>query len=146
MIMPDIGKVLKDEIARIAKREAKGLLAAHIKAIRGLKREVAALKKQVPAPANVKKALAAEAPLEQSPGRKVWFTGKGVKGIRARLGLSQAAFAKLCGVSSNAVWLWETAEPGKLNLRTATRETLLNVRLMSPAAAKRALGSSSPHP
>ncbi len=139
--MPDIGKVLKDEIARIARREAKGMLAAHIKAIRGLKREVASLKKQVPAPVSVKKALAADVPLQQSPGRKVWFTGKGVKGIRARLGLSQAAFARLCGVSSNAVWLWETAAPGKLNLRAATRDTLLKVRSMSPAAAKRALDS-----
>ncbi len=139
--MPDIGKVLKDEIARIARREAKGMLGVHIKAIRSLKREVAALKKQVPAPVSVKKPLAADVPLQQ--GRKVWFTGKGVKGIRARLGLSQVAFARLCGVSSNAVWLWETVKPGKLNLRAATREVLSKVRSMSPAAAKRALDSSA---
>jgi hypothetical protein len=119
------------------------MLGGHIKAIRSLKREVVALKKQVPTPVSVKKVLAADVPLQQSPGRKMWFSGKGVKGIRARLGLSQVAFARLCGVSSNAVWLWETGKPGKLNLRAATRDALSKVRSMSPAAAKHALDSSA---
>ncbi len=50
-LMPDIGKTLKDEIARISKREANSLLATHIKTIRGLKQQVADLKKQIGQPA-----------------------------------------------------------------------------------------------
>lgn len=49
--MPDMGKALKDEITRITKRESKKWMAEHIKTIRSLKQEVAALKKQIGEPA-----------------------------------------------------------------------------------------------
>ncbi len=138
--MADIGKALKDEIARIAKREANSLLSVHIKTIRGLKREFAALKKQMPKPVRQAAATAPGTAGDQPSGRNRWFTGGGVKGLRMRLKLSQADFARLCGVSANAVGLWENAKPGKLNLRSATREALTKVRAMSPAGVRKALG------
>ncbi len=139
--MPDIGKALKDEIARIARKEVKSMLSGHLKTIRELKHEVAALKRQVPAPARPVAVPVAATTAEPTSGKNIWFTGSGVKGLRTRLGLSQSAFAKLCGVSSNAVGLWENAKPGKLNLRTATRNALIKMRGLSPVGAKKALST-----
>lgn len=136
--MPDIGKTLKDEIARISKRESKSLLTPHIKTIRSLKQEVAELKKQAGKPA-VKQPAEPKADATDKPeGKAVWFTSKGVTGMRKRLGLTQPQMAQLCGVSSGAIGLWET-KSGKLNLRTKTRDALIKLRQMSPAAAKKAL-------
>jgi len=138
-VMADIGKVLKDEIARISKREAKGLLTAQTKTIRKLKQEVAELKKQigkaaVKPPAEPKPAMAAE-----PEGKSAWFTSKGVKGMRKRLGVNQSQMAKLCGVSPAAVTLWERTNNGRLNLRAKTRDALMKLRQMTPTAAKKAL-------
>ena len=137
--MPDIAKVLKSEIARISKREANSLMAAHIKTIRSLKREVAALKKQI-AEQVVSQPAETKAAVSHEPERKrPWFTSKGIAGIRKRLGLNQSQMAALCGVSPRAVGLWESAKSGKLNLRTKTSQALSQLREMSPAAARKAL-------
>jgi len=136
--MPDIGKTLKDEIARIAKREANGLLTPHIKMIRNLKQQVAELKKQIGKPSATPTAEPKASVAQEPEGKSVWFTSKGVTGMRKKLGLTQPQMAKLCGVSSGAIALWES-KSGKLNLRTKTREALGNLRQMTPGAAKRAL-------
>ena len=137
--MPDIGKVLKEEIARISKRETNSLLTPHIKTIRTLKREVAELKKQIGKPAVKAPAEPKAASTDQAESKSVWFTSKGVKSMRKRLGLSQQQLAKLCGVSSAAVCQWENAKGGKLSLRAKTRDSLVKIRQMSPSAAKKAL-------
>jgi len=139
--MPDIGKVLKDEIARIAKREAKSLLGAHIKTIRNLKQEVAELKKQIGKPSVTPPAEAKTATTEKPEGKTARFTSKGIRSMRKRLGLTRAQMASLCGVSANAVGLWEGADAGKLNLRSKTRDRLIEVREMSPTAAKKVLAA-----
>ncbi len=137
--MADIGKVLKDEIARISKREAKSLLAGYIKTIRSLKQEVADLKKQIGKPV-IKPSQDAKPAIESGQsGKSVWFTSKGIQGMRKRLGVTRVQMAQLCGVSANAVGLWESANAGRLNLRSKTRDTLIKVRQMSPAAATKAL-------
>ena len=141
--MPDIGKVLKDEIARISKREVNSLLAAHIKTIRSLKQQVAELKKQIGQPAVKPPAEPKVASTDQPEGKCGWFTSKGVAGMRKRLGLTRAQMATLCGVTAGAVSLWESASTGKLRLRTKTREALLKLRQMTPAAAKKALAPGS---
>ena len=137
--MPDIGKALKDEIARISKREANCLFDAHIKTIRSLKQQVAELKKQIGQPAAKPPAEPKEASADQPEGKSGWFTSKGVAGMRKRLGLTRAQMATLCGVTVSAVSLWESASTGKLKLRTKTSEALLKLRKMTPAAAKKSL-------
>jgi DNA-binding transcriptional regulator YiaG len=137
--MPDFGKVLKNEIARIAKREANSLLTAHIKTIRNLKREVAALKKQIGKPAVKQPTEPTAASSGKPEGKRARFTSKGITGMRKRLGLSRAQMATLCGVSATAVGLWESANTSKLNLRTKTREAMGKLRRMSPTAAKKVL-------
>jgi len=139
--MADIGKALKDEIARISKREAKSLLDVHIKTIRNLKQEIAELKRQIGKPAVKPPAETKEAITGKTEGKRVWFTSKGVQGMRQRLGLTRAQMASLCGVSANAVGLWEGAEAGTLNLRSKTRAALIKLRQMTPAAVKKALAA-----
>ncbi len=140
--MADIGKALKDEIARIAKREAKNMLDMHIRTIRNLKQEVAGLKKQIGKPSVTPSAETNAATSEKPEGKTARFTSKGIRGMRKRLGLTRAQMASLCGVSANAVGLWEGAEAGKLTLRSKTREALTNLRQMSPAAVKKALAAT----
>ena len=140
--MADIGKVLKDEIARISKREANSLLAAHINTIRTLKRDVSELRKQIGKPVIVPPTEPAVALSEEPDGKRVWFTSKGIAGLRKRLGVTRAQMASLCGVSLSAVVLWETAKTGKLNLRTKTREALTKLRQMTPASVKKALAGA----
>jgi len=136
--MPDIGKALKDEIARIAKREAKSLLDVHIKTIRNLKLDIAVLKKQIGKPSVTPSEEAKAVTTDKPEGKTARFTSKGIRGMRKRLGLTRAQMASLCGVSANAVGLWEGAE-GKLTLRSKTRDRLIEVREMTPTAAKKAL-------
>ena len=130
----NVMSVLKAEISRLAKKEAKAvvspvkkasatyrsLLAGLRKQVDALQREVASLKKAVPAP---EKALAAKT----EPEGRFWITGKGVKAMRKRTGLTQEKFGKLVGVSVPTVVNWEKAK-GKLNLRKATAGALQALR------------------
>ena len=65
--------------------------------------------------------------------------GDGVVKLRARLGVSQQAFARLVGVSNQIVSVWERKK-GTLKLRAATARQLQRVVKMSKAEAKRRLG------
>ena len=67
------------------------------------------------------------------------FTTAGVVWLRARLGVSQQAFARLVGVSNQIVSVWERKK-GSLKLRGNTAQKLQGVLKMSKAEAKRRLG------
>ena len=145
--MPNIMSVLKSEITRLARKEAKavvspvkkasatyrGLIAGLRKQVAGLQKELSALKKSVPAPA---KALAAA----QEPQGRFWITGKGVKALRKRLGLTQARFGKLAGVSVPTVIKWEGSQ-GKAPIRLkAAIARLQAIRGMGKKQAAEILG------
>ena len=147
--MSNVMKELKSEISRLAKKEAKGVVAPVKKAsatyrglIAGLRKqvdtlqkEVAILKKAVPSP---EKAIQAK----DAPEGRFWITGKGVKALRKRLGATQAGLAKLVGVSSQAVVNWE-AHKGKINLRKATAGKLQGIRGMGKRDMARVLEKDS---
>lgn len=115
--------VLKAEISRLARKEAKsvvapvqkasatyrGLIAGLRRQVDALQKELAMLKKAVPAP---EKALAAKT----EPKGRFWITGKGIRTLRKRLGLTQVQFGKLAGVSGQSVVNWEGAA-GKVEIR-----------------------------
>ena len=121
--MPNIMTALKSEISRLARKEAKqvvtpvkkvsanyrGLIAGLRKQIAALQSEVAMLKRAAP---KAEKALVAA----QEPQGRFWITGKGVKALRKRLGLTQALFGKLAGVSVPTVVNWEGSQ-GKAPIR-----------------------------
>ncbi len=113
--MPNIATVLKDEIRRLAKKEAKLQLSElraattrHRKDIASLKRTLSQqerliqrLQKGAGAP---RKSTAAAA---TSDGPEVRFSPAWVKNHRAKLELSAADYAALIGVSPLTVYNWE---------------------------------------
>ena len=142
--MPNIMTALKSEISRLARKEAKsvvapvkkasanyrGLIAGLRKQIDALQNEVAALKRSVP---KAEKALAAAQ-------ERFWITGKGVKTLRKKLGLTQVLFGKLVGVSLPTVGNWEGAD-GKVDIRRkATVARLQAVRGMGKKQAAEIVG------
>ena len=132
--MSNVMSVLKAEISRLARKEAKGVVAPVKKAsvtyrglIAGLRKQVASLQKEV---AGLKRAMPnAEKVLanKTEPEGRFWITGKGVRKLRKRLGLTQAVFGKLVGVTPNAVVLWERKD-GKIGLRKATAGRLQEIK------------------
>ena len=132
--MSNILKELKAEISRLAKKEARAVVAPVKKAsatyrglIAGLRKQVNALQKEV---AGLKRAMPkADKVLanKTEPEGRFWITGKGVRKLRKRLGLTQAVFGKLVGVTPNAVVLWERKD-GKIGLRKATAGRLQEIK------------------
>lgn len=142
--MPNIAKMLKDEIQRIAKHEIKNATTVLRKDNSILKRTVADLKKRLVKLESINKRLIkaqpdtpSDAPAEASDGSKARVTGKMIKSIRSRLGLSQGDFARLVGVSGQSVLKWEHA--GRLNFRGDTKERIVAVRQMGKREVKAAL-------
>lgn len=124
--MSNVMKELKAEIARVSRREItkelaplKRINAAQRGWIADLRRQLAQLQKHV---AQLHKAVpvadlpvAASADAAEAPVR-FWISGKGVRNLRQRLGLTQAQFGKLAGVSGQTIVNWE-ATKGKISLR-----------------------------
>lgn len=144
--MPNIMSVLKAEICRLAKKEAKrevapvkkvnasyrGLIAGLRRQVDAMQKEMLALRKAVPAPGAAIQAKAA-------PEGRFWISGKGVKTLRKRMGLTQARFGKLVGVSVPTVVNWEGAQ-GKVNLRKAAAGKLQGLRGIGKRQAAEMLG------
>ena len=121
--MSNILKELKAEISRLARKEAKvvvspvkkasatyrGLIAGLRKQVNALQKEVVSLKRTMPKADRVLEA-------KTEPEGRFWITGKGVKTMRKRTGLTQALFARLVGVSVPTVVNWEKAK-GKVDIR-----------------------------
>lgn len=124
--MANVMKVLKEEIARIARSEVNAALkpvrsitASQRKYIAELRRRIEALekeKKQI-----VRKIAKTAAPLSEAPAEtsRAWITSPGIRAMRKRLHLSQKAFSELAGVSLPTVCSWEAQKHGgKLNIRS----------------------------
>ena len=117
---------LKSEISRLARKEAKQVVAPVRKASTNYRGLIAGLRKQIDALQGEVAALRRVAPkaenallATQEPQGRFWITGKGVKALRKRLGLTQALFAKLAGVSVPTIVNWEAAK-GKAPIRRKT--------------------------
>lgn len=134
--MPNIGAVLKEEIARLSRRSTKSLYIP-------LKKDVAALKHVVVEQrhaieklardnarlvADLNSRLARLPDVPASEAQHVRISPRLIKVQRNRLGLSQDEFAHLLGVSGHSVFLWEHA-------RTIPRE-----KIKTRFAAVRQLG------
>lgn len=121
--MSNIMSALKSEISRLARKEAKQVVAPVKKASANYRGLIAGLRKQVVALQNELAALKRAAPkaekvlgAKETPEGRFWITGKGVKALRKRLGLTQARFANLAGVSVPTIVNWEKVE-GKVEIR-----------------------------
>ena len=146
--MPNIATVLKAEIARIARKEANAMAAPIRKPVArfrrdgaDLKRRMAALEQEVKRLQAALKAMAPTQPAAAHPDEKApkaWITGKGIMSLRKGLGLSQSQFARLAGVSDQAVYMWER-KPGMLRLRAATMALVLPLRGIGVKQARQML-------
>jgi DNA-binding transcriptional regulator YiaG len=147
--MPNIAKILKEEIARIARKEARSAVAPVRKSVPQIKRSVADLKRRMAAAEKMAKLLqralaqlqaAAPAPAPAEAGR-TRLTAKGIRSLRRKLKLSQNKFATLVGVTPQAVYIWETKQ-GSLKLRTNTKAALLAARSITATEAAARLAKS----
>ena len=145
--MANVVKILKAEIARISKKEAKSATQAIGKSNTWLRKTVGDLKKTLVLlerenkrlVATVKKYQMAQSErIEPEEGRKARFTSKGIRVLRKKLRLSQADFGNLLGTTPGAVYLWEK-KIGALNLRDKTKAAILSVRGLGAKEAKEKL-------
>lgn len=112
--MANIGVVLKDEIMRLSRKAVREFVgpvqsnsAAHRRSIAALKRQVAELERKVALLAKAASRQGNEvAPL--SSETKPRFQARGLRSLRARLGLSAEEFGRLIGVTGQSVYNWES--------------------------------------
>jgi len=74
----------------------------------------------------------------EGTGTKAWLTGKGIKSLRKKMRVSQAAFGKLVGASMAAVLRWEK-QVGKLTFRGDTMAKIVALRGVGVQEAQRRL-------
>ena len=125
--MASLANVLKNEIIRLARKEAKAATKDLSTALKAERNRVASMEKEIAAlrgamanssaPATPTAAPTA-APVKQ--GRK--FAGRRVSALRKKHKMAQSTLGKLVGVGTNTVWLWEKkgttpqmAQQAKLN-------------------------------
>ena len=147
--MANVMSVLKFEISRLARKEARQVVAPVKKASANYRGLIAGLRKQLDALQNEVTALRRVAPkaekalAAQEPQGRFWITGPGVKALRKRLGLTQALFGKLAGVSVPTVIKWEGAK-GKAPIRLkAAIARLQAIRKMGKKQAEEILGTGT---
>jgi DNA-binding transcriptional regulator YiaG len=133
--MPNVMKVLRDEITRLARKEVKASVTKVHKPTVQLKHDMAALKRIVVTLTKDNKRLQgildqivktqpAQAPEETGKAR---LTGKGIRSLRRKLRLSQVDFGRLIGVTAQAVVNMEK-KSGPLAVRKVTRAAILAIR------------------
>ena len=127
--MPNLSTILKAEITRQARKEIKAAIepirkanAGHRKEIAELKRLVASLQRDLRAVSRPDRARPMDP--EASPGSSR-FSAKGLKSLRARLGLSAADFGSLIGASGQSIYNWES---GKSVPRASQQASLASIR------------------
>lgn len=111
--MPNIATVLKEEIARLVRRELRGETESLKKAssryrtdIAALKRRVEALEKQISRLEKLSAKNVSPA-AETESGTKLRFKPQGVLAQRTRLELSAREMGALVGVSAQTIYNWE---------------------------------------
>ena len=148
--MSTFAKSFKDEVTRLARKEAKAAIAplrkpsgATRSALADLKRRVATLEKETRRLAALLAKCPQPEPVTTPVSPRNWISGKGVRSLRQKLGLSQEAFAKLVGVTPNCICLWE-CKPGMLRMRDATKAAVFAVRQLGAREAKQKLAEMAP--
>ena len=138
--MTSLGSVLKNEITRLARKEIRAQFDPLKKASSTQRREIAELKRQVAVLTRQLKAASraagkennkgAPASVEATPTR---FVAKGLRSLRARLGLSAADFGKLAGASGQSIYNWES---GKAVPRKSQLAVLAGLRTLGKRDAQ----------
>ncbi len=112
--MANLATVLKIEIARLARKQVRSETSAMRKAVSQYRTDIAELKRIT------KEQQRRIAFLESQEGKRsktvktskedlgrVRFSAKGLRSHREKLGISAADYARLVGVSTQTIYLWE---------------------------------------
>ena len=153
--MASIALVLKQEISRLARREARAIAKSLHKASAQFRRDIAELKRQsAKARAEIGRlqrqaAKGGAAPTAEAPAEKVRYSSVSVAAQRKRLGLSAADFGKLSGVTGHTIYSWEhgTSRPRSAQLaafaavralgKTEANARLEEMRALAPKKKKK---------
>lgn len=136
--MPNIATVLKQEISRVARKEARSdtqqlkKASAHYRTdIAALKRRIAALETLV---GRLGKAAAKTMPVAMTDesASSFRFSASGLQAQRKRLGLSASEAGLLLGVSDQSVYKWEN---GKSRPRASQFSSIAALRSLSKKQA-----------
>jgi len=142
--MANLATVLKSEIARVARKEARAEVeplrkasAQYRSAIAQLRRQIAELEKQLK---RARRRVSAAAPTVEPPesiGRR--FSASRLAAHRTKVGLSAAAYGKLVGMSGATIYLWEQ---GKSRPSAEQLTKLAALRSLSKQAIGERLGTA----
>ena len=150
--MPNIAKVLREEISRISRHEAKVAVTPVRKSAAKVRPDVADLKNRVTTLEKEVKRLnivvinlvsTQPAPAAAPVDDKVRILGRGVKSLRRKLGLTQDELGKLTGVSLGGVRAWERQQ-GMLKLKDASKAAILSIKGIGKAEARKRLDAMKP--
>lgn len=140
--MPNIATVLKEEIARVARKEIRTELALlkrqsaqYRRDIAAFKRENAELKRRLDFIERQEKKRLGK-PVTPDKKKQLRFSPAWLKKHRAKLGLSAANYAKLIGVSLLSIYNWEQ---GKTQPRQQQVAALAAIRGLGKREAEQRL-------
>jgi DNA-binding transcriptional regulator YiaG len=111
--LPNIASVLKEEIARLVRRQLRGETENLKKASNRYRSEIAALKRRIE---TLEKQISrlermgpktAPSTADKEPETKLRFKPQGVRAQRTRLELSAREMGALVGVSAQTIYNWE---------------------------------------
>lgn len=147
-----LAQAMKEEIRRVARREInkelapiKRVNAAQRTLIANLRRDVTDLQKAIKHVERQVPETGTSTPSEAAKDKRRagWMTGKGVRSLRSRLGITQAELAKLAGVSHQTVVKWEKGD-GKIAFRgQKTADRMQEIRSLRKKTAAKALAQLS---
>jgi DNA-binding transcriptional regulator YiaG len=128
--VPNFAGVLKSEIRRLARKEAREAVTPLRKLVAALRRRSAQQRKQIAelqraAKRSTKSMRVAEAP--ESGGSQIRFSPTWVKRHRKKLKMSRRVYAKLVGVSAQSIFGWES---GRTRPRRGALEAWRRIRGM----------------
>ncbi len=142
--MPDIAKVLKEEISRLARKEVRIALdktrksaIQHQRDVVKLKNQVRVLERQVVSLGQQSAKVGAPSPGEAQT-RQRRFVPKGLVSMRKRLGLSAADLGSLLGVTGQTIYNWEggsTKPSAELQAKLASLRSVGKRKLQAHMAA-----------
>ncbi len=143
--MSSFAQQLKNEVARIARKEIKAETQALKKASAQYRSDIAALKRRIAGLESLVKKLsrqatstAARTPAVYADEATLRFRASGFATLRQKLGLSANEMGRLLGVSGQSIYLWEA---GKAKPRASQLPAIAKVRKMGKREVRSQLGS-----
>ena len=142
--MPDVARILREEVQRLAKRQVKAGLAPVKRDSIRLKHNVADLRREVTALTRTVRELLARVTLvmatketEVATERATVLrpTSKSLARLRRRLDLTQVEFGKLLGVSGQTVLNWER-KGGRVRMRGANLAAVAGIQTIGKREAR----------